>query len=361
MTKKLRSGYTTGACAAAAARAACTALLREERINTVDVVFPDERVVSFDVTTQILDATTARASIIKDAGDDPDVTNGAEIVAEITISASSSSQHEIIVKGGTGVGMVTKPGLPVAVGSPAINPVPMRMIEQNVRLALEHNQADTGRTVDVTIIVPRGLELAGKTLNERLGIVGGISILGTTGIVKPVSADAWTATIISSMDVASANNVTEIVLSTGRTSERCYQETFAPPEEALVMMGDYLEFSLKAARKYPFTTVHIATMWGKLLKGAMGYKQTHVRHGALDTGAVEEFFKLLGIDHALVEKIEGCNTAREILEILEANQARNVIKQVCEYARSEYEKICSTRIAIHLVDGQGRRVCSTED
>jgi cobalt-precorrin-5B (C1)-methyltransferase len=247
--KKLRSGYTTGACAAAAAKAAVQLLLAEqclkpnvgaihelplqhrEAIESVEIPFPDKSRHIFRIKNSKIktggEQIIARASVIKDAGDDPDVTNGAEIVAESKVGAIHELPLQIIIKGGKGVGTVTKPGLSVPVGEPAINPVPRQMIRDAAAEAILESGRGTARcapALEITISVPNGEELAKKTLNHRLGIVGGISILGTTGIVKPVSAEAWTATIASSMDVAKAMGHKEVVISAGRTSETAHMK-----------------------------------------------------------------------------------------------------------------------------------------
>lgn len=359
MGRTLRSGYTTGACAAAAARAACMAILLQKRIRSVDTTFPDNTTVTFDVTIDQLTTHTATAAVIKDAGDDPDVTNGARITADVEISRIGKGDHTVEILGGKGVGVVTKPGLAVAVGLPAINPVPLHMIRANISETLkDHGREDI--SVRVCINVPDGVELAKKTLNARLGIIGGISILGTTGIVRPISAEAWTATIQSSLDVAQAGGVEEIVLSTGRTSEKCIQRTMNPPEEALVMMGDYLHFALREVRKYSFRKIHMATMWAKLLKGAMGYEHTHVRHGVLDTERICDFFRDHGVDDSIVKLISNTNTAREIYEILMFNNANHIIEFVCDLTAREYKGISGIDTVIHLVDSHGKLICSRE-
>jgi cobalt-precorrin-5B (C1)-methyltransferase len=224
MARKLRSGYTTGACAAAAAKAAAVLFCKDNALKTVEIPFPDGSRHRFKVHSTSIDGSgdekRATASIIKDAGDDPDVTNGAEISATVHFSAEEVREKEWItvenvqISAGVGVGTVTKPGLAVPVGEPAINPVPRQMICKAVQ------QVESEKTVHVSISIPRGEELAEKTLNHRLGIVGGLSILGTTGIVRPVSADAWKATIEASMNVAREAGLDDIVLSTGRTSEK---------------------------------------------------------------------------------------------------------------------------------------------
>ncbi|MBI5195031.1 MAG: cobalt-precorrin-5B (C(1))-methyltransferase [Nitrospirae bacterium] len=332
MKKNLRSGYTTGACAAAAAKAAALLVMRNAlcvigkksngkpvtrhalRLTDVKIPFPDGSRHKFKIhnTGYRMQDKIVRASVIKDAGDDPDVTNGAEIVAEVRLQRSGvrgkgSEKTRIFISGGKGVGIVTKPGLAVPVGEPAINPVPRKMIEEAVMEAIKDScelrvrsyeltdKKDSKlRNLEVTISVINGEELAKKTLNHRLGIVGGISILGTTGIVKPVSTEAWTATITSSMDVARAMGHREIVLSSGRTSEKAHMMKFNFPEECYVMMGDYLEFSLLEAKKHRFGKIHLCAQWAKMLKIAMATPQTHVRHGAIDLKQTVEFLRKQG-------------------------------------------------------------------
>jgi len=220
--KKLRSGYTTGACAAAAAKAATLMLETGVTPNRVEIPFPDGSRVKFDlVPVDNAEGKTivSSACVIKDAGDDPDVTNGARIEATVKFCRKPETDGEqFIILGGKGVGKVTKPGLAISVGHAAINPIPQKMIRAAVAEALIEGGKAPDSYLEITISIPEGETLAEKTLNHRLGIVGGLSVLGTTGIVRPVSADAWTATISTSMDVAKEAGLKEIILSTGRTS-----------------------------------------------------------------------------------------------------------------------------------------------
>lgn len=358
--RKLRSGYTTGACAAAAAKAAAQLLISGKNKKNVEIPFPDGSRVIFAIACTKTDGLYAEVGIRKDAGDDPDVTNRALIMAKVRFLESklSDARPEIIITGGQGVGTVTKPGLSVAIGQPAINPVPLRMIREAVFEAVDEQEHAEINRIEVCIIVPKGEELARKTLNKRLGIIGGISILGTTGIVKPVSADAWTATIASSMSVARASGVEEIILSTGRSSERCAELLLNPPEEALVMMGDYLEFALKEAKKYAFKHIHMAAMWAKLLKGAMKMPQTHVRHGVLEIDQALHFLSLNGVEPSIIERLRGSNTAREILERLLDMNHMKIVDLICELACSHYEDIAQTPVTVHLVHGSGKHICS---
>ncbi|AGF79782.1 cobalamin biosynthesis protein CbiD [Desulfocapsa sulfexigens DSM 10523] len=363
MKKKLRSGYTTGACAAAASKAAALLLFTGVLQENVEIPFPDGSRVKFSIVLSghaDSGKQIASASVIKDAGDDPDVTNGARIDASVQYGAKNSENDEtLILHGGVGVGRVTKRGLAVAVGNPAINPVPQKMIRDAVTEAL----AETGKAMDcclnITISIPDGEELARKTLNHRLGIVGGLSVLGTTGIVRPVSADAWTATIATSMDVAKEADLSEIILATGRTSERAVQEMLGLPEEAQIMMGDYLHFSLLEAAKHSFRTIHLAAMWAKVMKAGMEIPQTHVRNGALEVETALEFLKGLGCSSQLIAALEGSNTAREIYGRLLDRGEQQVVLQVCEAARHYAEKVSGLEVIVYLVDATSSVVVKT--
>ncbi|NLB06534.1 MAG: cobalt-precorrin-5B (C(1))-methyltransferase, partial [Desulfobulbaceae bacterium] len=309
-SRTLRSGYTTGACAAAAAKAAVLGLLGQPHPGRVEIPFPDGSRHSFELCR----FGTGLATVVKDAGDDPDVTNGAELGAEARW-LNEPGCEPVVLGNGPGVGVVTKPGLPVAVGEPAINPVPRRMIRAAVAEALV--EGGTGeRRVEVCIFVRDGEVLAEKTLNRRLGVVGGLSILGTTGIVRPVSAKAWTDTIEASLRVARAAGLDEVVLATGRTSEAAVQRRLGLPEEALVMMGDYLHYALTATARQGFRRIHLTGMWAKLVKAALAVPQTHVRNGALETRQAADLLVDLGLDGPAAAALARANTAREIYERL---------------------------------------------
>ena len=353
MAKRLRSGFTTGSCAAAAAKAAALMLLDEGPPATVEIPFPDGSRKIFHVhSTRSNDDGSFEAYIIKDAGDDPDVTNGAEIGARVGLAAAGSKNcveiEDLLLCGGPGVGRVTKPGLAIRAGEPAINPVPRGMITRAVREVIPEGP------VTISIIVPRGRELAEKTLNYRLGIVGGISILGTTGIVRPVSADACTATIKASMDVAKEAGLKDIVISTGRTSEKGAQQLLDLPEEAYAMMGDYLEFSLLEAAKRGFSTIHLSGMWAKIVKAALRVPQTHVRNGALEMIDAAALLEELGADGTLLEKIKQSNTAREMYKHLEADGRDEIIRKVCLKAREYAEDVSGKMVKVYLVDHKAR-------
>jgi len=366
--KRLRSGYTTGACAAAAAKAAALHLLGQEEIEQVEIPFPDGSRHRFTVhRVGPHPSGGSLASVIKDAGDDPDVTNGAEIGVIIDNAPQGSTKEAfledesaaIIFRAGEGVGTVTKAGLALAKGEPAINPVPRKMILAAVGEALGARGVGK-RTLQLTITVAHGRQLAEKTLNHRLGVLGGLSILGTTGIVRPISAAAWTATISASMDVAWENGCREIVISTGRTSERAAQRLLRLPEEAYAMMGDYLHFSLNEAKKHHFTRLHLSAMWAKIVKAAMEIPQTHVRHGALEADRAASFISGLAHDPELYPALKGSNTAREIFIRLQDMGRERVIYKVLQRAKSYAEKVSGLAATVYLVDSNGKVIARTD-
>jgi len=349
--KALRSGYTTGACAAAAAKAATLCLLGQGAVERVEIPFPDGSRHCFSLCRiGGPPAQPALATVVKDAGDDPDVTNGAEIGAEVRWLAGGRPER-IVVTNGPGVGLVTKPGLPVPVGEAAINPVPRRMIRAAVTEAL----AGSGREdegLEVRIFVRDGEILAEKTLNRRLGVIGGLSILGTTGIVRPVSAKAWTDTIEASMRVARALGLTEAILSTGRTSEAMVQGLLRLPEETQVMMGDYLRYALEAARRHGFSRIHLAAMWGKLVKAALAVPQTHVRHGALEVRQAADLLAALGLDQARAAELGAANTAREIYDRLRSMGRDDLIGAVCRRAGEQARRWSGLPVRVYLVTAE---------
>jgi cobalt-precorrin-5B (C1)-methyltransferase len=335
-------------------------------VTDVEIPFPDGSRVKFEVQSSELEENSARVSVIKDAGDDPDVTNGAEIAAEARIVKQSNKEGrrhalpQIIIKGGKGVGTVTKPGLSVPVGEPAINPVPRKMIQEAVLEAIGSRRGvlQYAPAIEVTISVPKGEQLAKKTLNYRLGITGGISILGTTGIVKPVSTEAWTATITSSMDVAKATGRKEIVVSAGRSSEKAHMSEFNFPEEAYVLMGDYLEYSLKEAARHEFKKIHLCAQWAKMVKIAMATPQTHVRFGAINVKKAVELLNSLGFD---IPEDHDFNTAREIYDCMVAARHDLRLHSVCNAARKYADGIAGGRPVItYLISYDGKVIATSE-
>ena len=297
--KNLRRGWTTGACATAAAKAACTALLTGDVPYLVEIELPSGKHVGFSIASSTIGEGFARAGVIKDAGDDPDVTHGALI--ETTIRRGQSGTG-ITFKAGRGVGTVTRPGLPLAIGEPAINPVPRTMIAAAIR-EVAGDDAD----FEVEIAVENGEILAEKTLNGRLGIVGGLSILGTTGIVIPFSCSAWIHSIWRGIDVARAEKLPHILGATGDTSEKAGQALHGLPDTALIDMGDFIGGMLKYLRTHPVEKITIAGGVAKMTKLAQGMLDVHSKRGLADLEALANLATEAGGDDALAEAIRQAN------------------------------------------------------
>ena len=272
--RPLRRGWTTGACATAAAKAAFTALLTGEFPDPVEITLPGGQTVAFALAVNRKDDGTATAGVIKDAGDDPDVTHGALVLATVRQGAAGSG---VQFKAGPGVGTVTLPGLPVPPGEPAINPVPRKMMK--AAIAEVASALGGPSDVEIEIAIPHGEEMAAKTLNARLGIVGGLSILGTTGVVIPYSCAAWIASIHNGIDVARATGITHVAGATGRTSEAAVKTLYDLPETALLDMGDFVGGTLKYLRTHPVPRVTIAGGIAKITKLAQGMLDLHSARG----------------------------------------------------------------------------------
>ncbi|MBM3566710.1 MAG: cobalt-precorrin-5B (C(1))-methyltransferase, partial [Alphaproteobacteria bacterium] len=281
--KPLKSGWTTGACAAAAAKAAFVALKSGVFPDPVSIRLPKDRIQAFELARTQRDAGFALAGVVKDAGDDPDVTHGALIMARVAPGAPGAG---ISFHAGAGVGTVTRPGLPIPPGEPAINPGPRAMIADNIQDAARDLSA--APDVTVTISVPGGAALAEKTLNGRLGIMGGISILGTTGVVVPYSCSAWIHAIHQGVDVARAAGLSHIAAATGRTSEDAARKMLNLPETALIEMGDFAGGLLKYLRRHPVTRLSLAGGFGKMAKLAQGHMDLHSARSRLDLGKLAD-------------------------------------------------------------------------
>jgi cobalt-precorrin-5B (C1)-methyltransferase len=310
LERPLRRGWTTGTCAAAAAKAAYAALVTGEFPDPVEVTLPRGERSSFALAMTRKDENSATAGVIKDAGDDPDVTHGALVCATARLGSPGAG---VTFEAGEGVGTVTRAGLPVAPGEPAINPVPRRMIHD----ALAEVAAASGAKIDVVveISVPGGKALAAKTLNGRLGIVGGLSILGTTGIVVPYSCSAWIHSIHSGIDVARAAGLTHIAGATGASSETAVQKLYDLPEIALIDMGDFVGGMLKYLRRHPVPRVTIAGGVAKMTKLAQGLTDLHSKRGTVDLAELANFTAAAGGSAQLCERIVGANTAAEIFAL----------------------------------------------
>ena len=310
-----RTGFTTGACSAAAARAATIGLVTGEVPAAVECLLPNGDLVMFAVQDGRCGPDSAHAMVIKDAGDDPDCTDKAHLTADVRLRHDLPGQ--VLLMGGFGVGTVTMPGLGLAVGGPAINPVPRRNIEANVRAAGSSLLDEAG--FEVTISVPQGEEMTKKTLNARLGILGGISILGTTGIVKPYSTAAFRASVVQGVQVAGTLGQGVVVLTTGgRTEKFVMQEMPHLPEAAFVQMGDFLRYAMGAAVKAGLKQVVIGGMVGKLTKIAQGETITHAGRAEVDTGLLADIAASLGAASDVCDAIRHNETARYAGERMDA-------------------------------------------
>ena len=323
MTRKpdtpLRRGWTTGACATAATKAALLRLWGGAWPETVLITLPKGETPVFELAYMDAGDGYAEAGIIKDAGDDPDVTHGALIRARVERSAGGVTFHA-----GVGVGMVTKAGLPIPVGEPAINPVPRALMDEVVaELASEFGQSPD---IAITITVPNGAELAQKTWNPRLGIKGGLSILGTTGVVRPFSCAAWIASIHRGVDVARAGNTTHVAGCTGATSERIVQGLYDLPDHAMLDMGDFAGGLLKYLRQHPVPRLTIGGGIGKLAKLAQGAMDLHSGRSQVDFDILADW---MGDD-----RLRGANTVLEAYEICGAPLANVIAVKAREQALS---------------------------
>ncbi|SFL54421.1 cobalt-precorrin-5B (C1)-methyltransferase [Geodermatophilus ruber] len=310
----LRYGWTTGACATAAATAAYTALLTGEFPDPVGIDLPHGKHPAFALARESLTpGAEATAGIVKDAGDDPDVTHGALVSARVWHGGPGSG---VRFRAGEGVGTVTKPGLPLAVGEPAINPMPRRFIAEHVA-AVAARHGGTGDVV-VEVSVEHGEELARRTWNPRLGILGGLSILGTTGVVVPYSCSSWIDSIRRGIDVARAAGRTHVAGCTGSTSERVVTELYGLPEDALLDMGDFAGAVLKYLRRHPVPRLTIAGGIGKLAKLADGHLDLHSGRSQVSPASLAARVRDAGGAPELVEGVRGANTALDALQQCQA-------------------------------------------
>jgi cobalt-precorrin-5B (C1)-methyltransferase len=311
--RPLRHGWTTGTCAAAATRAAYEALLIGRFPDPVSVLLPGGTRPAFALATTERGADFARAGVVKDAGDDPDVTHGALIVSTVRLGAPGSG---VVFRAGEGVGTVTRAGLPLPPGEPAINPVPREMIRTAIAEAAALQGG--GGDVIVEISVPGGERIAERTMNGRLGIVGGLSILGTTGVVVPYSCSAWIHSIHRGVDVARAAGLEHIAGATGATSEAAVAALYGLPEVALIDMGDFVGGMLKYLRRHPVPRVTVAGGMAKMTKLGQGLLDLHSRRGEVDLGWLGGVAKDAGGDREMVARIARSNSAMEAFGHAEA-------------------------------------------
>ncbi|ATN34534.1 cobalt-precorrin-5B (C(1))-methyltransferase [Rhizobium sp. ACO-34A] len=323
----LRTGWTTGACATAATKAALTALITGEFPDPVTIRLPRGEEPAFALAFETLGDGYAMAGIVKDAGDDPDVTHGATVIASVRPLPPGSG---IRFAAGDGVGTVTRPGLPIPVGEAAINPVPRSMMSAEVMaLCSEHGLAGD---VEITISIPGGDEIARQTWNPRLGIIGGLSVLGTTGVVHPFSCAAWIHSIHRGIDVARAEGITHVLGATGSTSEKTAQLMYGLPDGALLDMGDFAGGLLKYLRAHPIPRLTIAGGFAKMAKLAQGALDLHSSRSQIDNNYFLSLSCVKNLDRSIKDRIKDTNTALEVFEIMKKNNI-NIAIPIAEGAR----------------------------
>lgn len=351
---KGRLGFTTGACATGALKGALLGL-QGKRPAEVDLLLPIGRKATFKLHRLEVAHAWAQASVIKDAGDDPDVTHQAEIRVAVSLCPG---RGEIIFRAGEGVGLVTKPGLGLPLQEPAITKVPRRMMEEVVRETLREELPRL--KVEIVLSIPGGERLAQKTLNPRLGIVGGLSILGTKGIVIPFSTAAYKATIAKALMVAKALGLKEVVLSTGgRTEAFCHRLLPELPEEALVQMGDFVGFSLRLTRLLGFKQANLAMMIGKMAKLALGLPNTHAKHGDIPLTFLREILYKIEPKAAEAKGILEAHTARGFLEALKGEFPHLVplfAQRLCQEALRAAQRLAQGALVlkVFLFDFDGK-------
>ncbi len=347
---KLRTGFTTGSCATAASKACILAIQNQKIIENVDIILPKRSRLEIEIDSCEFTTNSAKCSVIKDGGDDPDVTHGAAIFVNIELTDVIG---EIEIDGGEGVGRVTKPGLGLEIGSAAINPTPKKMILENVKEVGEELLEKNG--IRVVVSVPKGKELGPKTDNPRIGIMGGISILGTSGIVIPYSTASFAAAIRQQISVVNTMNDDNVVLTTGGRSEDFARKIIDLPDHSFIQMGDFSGYTIKQCAKQELKKAYVAGFIGKLAKMAAGVKQTHVKGGKVDMKFLSELAKRCNAGEDTISKILGANTARNVQEIIIEDKIDGffdeVTKEACIQMRQHSEEKIPVEVILFDFDG----------
>ena len=345
--RSLRTGYTTGTCVAAATKAALSTLVNGEKLARVNVSLPKDKNIIIDIAwIKYENENSVTAAVIKDAGDDPDVTNGAEIC--VTVSFLETA-NKFIIDGGIGVGRVTKPGLGLEIGKAAINPTPLKMIKQAIDEII--GQQNNRYGLSVTISVPKGEEISKRTDNPRLGIIGGISILGTTGIVIPYSTASFAASIRQSIDVSKAMGSDSVILTTGGRSEDFARGIFGNSiaDHAYIQIGDFIGFSIKQCAIKKIKKAYVIGFIGKLTKMAMGIKQTHVKGSHVDMNFLADLASRCGASNEHIKKIKLANTARHVGELVDQFGINIFYDVLCEEVYKHLSKYSPSELQIKII------------
>lgn len=341
---KLRTGYTTGSSATAAAKSALLSILNQQKIENISIRLPKGDFLEIPIHSCEFESNKAKCSVIKDGGDDPDVTHGAEIIVNLSFT---NKVNEIDIDGGEGVGIVTKPGLGLEINKPAINPVPKKMITENLIEVGTAILKEKG--ISVVISVPKGKELGPKTDNPRIGIKNGISILGTSGIVIPFSTASYAASIRQNLDVAIAMGNDIVVLTTGGRSEDFAKKIIDLPEHCFVQMGDFSGYTIQQCSKKNIKKAYIVGFIGKLAKMATGVKQTHVKGSKVDMNFLAQLAKKSNANETIIESIKKANTARHVSEIIQENNVKGFFDLICSETYKQMRKHSEEKVPIDVI------------
>ena len=328
----LRTGFTTGTSATAASVAAVLSIINQKKTDSVDVLLPKKSRIKININSCEFEKNRAHCSVIKDGGDDPDVTHGA---------------NSIEIDGGEGVGRVTKPGIGLEIGQAAINPTPRKMIIENLTEVGKEVLEKNG--VRVVISVPKGKELGPKTDNPRIGIVGGISILGTSGIVIPYSTASFAAAIRQQLDVVLSMGDSTVALTTGGRSEDFARKIFDLPDHSFVQFGDFSGYTISQCAKKGMSKAHVCGFIGKFAKMATGVKQTHVKGSKVDMNFLSELAKQCNADKDIIEKIKNANTARNVQGIILENNTDGFFDLICSEVHKQMTSHSENKIPIEII------------
>lgn len=343
-TGKLRTGFTTGTSATAASIAGILSILNQEKIKSVDVLLPKKDKIKININSCEFEKNHARCSVIKDGGDDPDVTHGAEIVVDLELTSNPNS---IEIDGGKGVGRITKPGIGLEIGQAAINPTPRKMITENLILTAKEILEKNG--IKVLISVPKGKELAPKTDNPRIGIVGGISILGTSGIVMPYSTASFAAAIRQQISVVVSMGDDTVVLTTGGRSEDYARKILEFPEHSYIQMGDFSGYTLSQCAKKDIKKAYVCGFIGKFAKMATGVKQTHVKGSKVNMQFLSEIAKKCKAGQTIIKEIKNANTARNVQEIILENNIEGFFDEICSQVYKQLTNHSENKTPIEII------------
>ncbi|MEK7868505.1 MAG: cobalt-precorrin-5B (C(1))-methyltransferase CbiD [Candidatus Omnitrophota bacterium] len=338
--EKLRKGFTTGTCAQAASKAAGLMLINKRVVESVDVETPKGMHLNLKIIDQKIGKNFAQCAVVKDAGDDPDVTDGARIYAKVKYS----DKKGISITGGDGVGVVTKPGLAVSVGEYAINPVPRQMIIKEVTRCLSKDKG-----IEVIISVPEGKEMAKHTFNPRLGIVGGISIIGTTGIVEPKSTDAYKMSLSLQLDVLKAAGYKKATLVLGYVGEKFCKEVLGLKQDSIVKIGDHIGFMLSLCAKKNIKRVLLIGYIGKLVKVANGQFDTNIRFGDNRIKTIGHYAKLCGAKKEIIEEISAQISAEAAVDILTKHNLTQTFDMIAKKTVDTINKFVNNRLSVSCI------------